>query len=464
MKNNTIYIKNIIISLIVVMIVISTSTTIPAINESRHLENKIIFIDEMVDEISENEKEFTNLIHNFEFNNKNNNQNTEDYYRYSLLFLLFKILTLDMDYQNWLKLGAVVNFIGVVDIILVFILLSVGALEVDTAILIGLLTGLIPISYSDIVFRMGSWLTGRAIDMAFYITDPLGEPVDGLEITAEPLDNKYNYPIFEAKQKDTVNYSGWYYIPSMHSAPMVDVPPGIHTIKINWESEECSSQFETQPIPIGNRYSENRTFARNHPYIMRTYPIDNGNGISLNPIFEIEIKDFQDDTLESIIVSEFTDGNWEQIRILENEKSGVYTAKSIYANEFNKEYKWRIEVIDNKGYFYEEICTFFTSSPPSNHLPEISNEVPENNAENIPIYTTQLKVFIYDEDGDLLDWSIKSDPDIGSISMTEDVNGLKTCEIYDLEYSTTYQWTVTVNDGNSDNMISKFSFTTQSRS
>ncbi|MCK4348341.1 MAG: hypothetical protein KAW47_06970 [Thermoplasmatales archaeon] len=185
---------------------------------------------------------------------ENNEENTDDYYNYRTLYYIFKILTLNMDYQNWITASSLISFIGFIDIIIAIILVAMGAIDVGDALLFGLLTGLVPIAYSESVFRMGSRLTGQAIDMSFHIIDESGEPVNGLKIIAEPLDNNglFKFPVFEAEQKE--NMSGWYFIPKKHSSPMVDAPPGIHHVTIEENNSEVLMEFNTTPIPSGERY------------------------------------------------------------------------------------------------------------------------------------------------------------------------------------------------------------------
>ncbi|MBN1280951.1 MAG: PKD domain-containing protein [Candidatus Thermoplasmatota archaeon] len=77
-----------------------------------------------------------------------------------------------------------------------------------------------------------------------------------------------------------------------------------------------------------------------------------------------------------------------------------------------------------------------------NQPPMFSSENPGNGWNNITVDHTSLSVDIHDAEGDLFDWSITTSPDIGSATGADASNGTKACTISNLEYLTTYQWTV----------------------
>jgi len=94
--------------------------------------------------------------------------------------------------------------------------------------------------------------------------------------------------------------------------------------------------------------------------------------------------------------------------------------------------------------------------------PIISSESPADEAEDIPITTSSLSVFIYDIDGDTLDWTITTFPVIGYNCGYDEDDGTKTCNISGLlEYGTTYTWTVTATDSNGLTTTKTFTFTTE---
>jgi len=80
--------------------------------------------------------------------------------------------------------------------------------------------------------------------------------------------------------------------------------------------------------------------------------------------------------------------------------------------------------------------------------PTISNPQPANNSANVPVTLSQLSVEISDPDGDLMNWTIETSPNIGNSSGSNATNGTITCPVSNLTYGTTYTWYVNVTDGN----------------
>ena len=99
------------------------------------------------------------------------------------------------------------------------------------------------------------------------------------------------------------------------------------------------------------------------------------------------------------------------------------------------------------------------TSAPSNN-PTITNPNPTNQATNIPITTNALTITIQDPNGDPLDYTITTTPNIGTKTEINTNNGTKTCTITELTYSTTYTWNVKATDGKSWTEKT-YTFTTQ---
>ena len=85
----------------------------------------------------------------------------------------------------------------------------------------------------------------------------------------------------------------------------------------------------------------------------------------------------------------------------------------------------------------------------ANAPPTVSNPNPPDGATDIPTTLSQLSVTVEDPDGDLMNWTIETSPDVGSSSGTDDTNGTKTCSVSGLQPHTTYTWYVNVTDGTS---------------
>jgi len=102
-----------------------------------------------------------------------------------------------------------------------------------------------------------------------------------------------------------------------------------------------------------------------------------------------------------------------------------------------------------------ELMEFF----PPNNAPVISNENPLDNAVDVPVSLSELSFRIDDADGDLMSYSVNTDPDIGSSQGQSKKNGIYKVSVNDLESKTKYNWTVAVFDGK-DTVERTFSFNT----
>jgi hypothetical protein len=100
----------------------------------------------------------------------------------------------------------------------------------------------------------------------------------------------------------------------------------------------------------------------------------------------------------------------------------------------------------------------FTYFPP-NKLPTITNIYPNDGQENVPIETNELRFSLSDEDNDMMTYSVTTNPNIGTGSGSDVEDGTYSVSISDLETSTTYSWTINIDDGR--NTVTKtYSFST----
>ena len=89
----------------------------------------------------------------------------------------------------------------------------------------------------------------------------------------------------------------------------------------------------------------------------------------------------------------------------------------------------------------------------------VSNPIPSNGRKWVSIYTTNLSVVISDANS-LFNFTIETDPDIGSSSGNNVDDGVKGVTVSGLGYSTVYTWYVNATDGEDfDNK--SYSFTTK---
>ena len=125
-------------------------------------------------------------------------------------------------------------------------------------------------------------------------------------------------------------------------------------------------------------------------------------------------------------------------------------------------YYWKIIAWDDSGASNESpIWTFTTEDGPDNYPPWFSNEEPFDGETDVPVTISSLSVLIEDFEGDSFDWSIETNPNVGSNSGIGEYNGTKICSVSGLDYNTVYTWTVNATDSGSGETVSiVFTFTT----
>ena len=96
---------------------------------------------------------------------------------------------------------------------------------------------------------------------------------------------------------------------------------------------------------------------------------------------------------------------------------------------------------------------------PPNHEPEVSEVNPLNRAINVPVSLSELQFQIQDDDGDLMRYTVTTDPDIGSDSGNLKTSGIYSVPVNGLKNNSLYTWTVEVFDGK-DTTTKRFSFKT----
>jgi hypothetical protein len=97
---------------------------------------------------------------------------------------------------------------------------------------------------------------------------------------------------------------------------------------------------------------------------------------------------------------------------------------------------------------------------PPNAKPVISDESPVDGAIDVPLSLPELSFRISDADGDRMDYSVSTSPNIGSGSGSFKKNGVYSVPVSGLEGNTEYSWHVVVND-EYDSVEKTFSFTTE---
>ena len=98
------------------------------------------------------------------------------------------------------------------------------------------------------------------------------------------------------------------------------------------------------------------------------------------------------------------------------------------------------ETYINNSYYFDTI---------SNSSPIIANATPFNNEAGIQLTLGTISFDIFDDEGDLINYSIITYPDVGTTNINGVGNGTKTFNIQILNYSTNYYWNISITDGHS---------------
>jgi MSHA biogenesis protein MshQ len=96
---------------------------------------------------------------------------------------------------------------------------------------------------------------------------------------------------------------------------------------------------------------------------------------------------------------------------------------------------------------------------PPNRAPEISDAQPADGEQNVPISLSELQFRIQDDDGELMSYSVTTDPDIGSANGNLKPFGVYSVPVSGLKTNSLYKWTVEVTDGK-QTTAQEFSFNT----
>ena len=106
------------------------------------------------------------------------------------------------------------------------------------------------------------------------------------------------------------------------------------------------------------------------------------------------------------------------------------------------QYTWFVEASDGEDTTIRQYR--FTTVPDA---PVITQPFPGNESVNVPIDTTELIFHLTDYQGDLMDYSVETSPDIGSASGNDVTNGIYYVPVQNMDYSTIYHWYVNATDG-----------------
>jgi hypothetical protein len=124
-----------------------------------------------------------------------------------------------------------------------------------------------------------------------------------------------------------------------------------------------------------------------------------------------------------------------------NKGNGVYSI-DVSGLDSNTDYTWHVSVDD--GYdIVDKTFSFRTEAV----APVISNPSPSDGEMDVSVDISELSFYLRDYQGDLMDYTVSTSPDIGSGSGNGVSDGTYTVDVSGLDYSTEYKWYVTATDG-----------------
>ncbi|MFA5103131.1 MAG: DUF2341 domain-containing protein, partial [Candidatus Thermoplasmatota archaeon] len=190
-----------------------------------------------------------------------------------------------------------------------------------------------------------------------------------------------------------------------------------------------------------------------HPMQRDINPANGSVHITPNPVLSAHCWDYQWDEF-NVTFRTNASGSWQDIITYTdigrypNQTStgfswGTYTATPTHMNQPNTKYYWSIYAEDKNGNTIERFFQFTTADI----VPFITNPVPTDGAQGIPLNLSSLKFNLTDLQNDPMDWTVETSPDVGSGYGSDVGNGQYTVAVSGLAFNTTYTWFVNATDG-----------------
>ncbi len=121
--------------------------------------------------------------------------------------------------------------------------------------------------------------------------------------------------------------------------------------------------------------------------------------------------------------------------------AGTYSVP-IHGLEGLTQYNWTLQVSDDVQTI-EQTFTFTTAAV----APIISNPSPENGEQDVPMNIPSIQFTLKDYQGDAMDYTVETSPNIGSQQQSDVYDGTYTVPISGMIFGGVYHWFVNVTDG-----------------
>ena len=174
------------------------------------------------------------------------------------------------------------------------------------------------------------------------------------------------------------------------------------------------------------------------PEINAVYPLDGSSNIPISTSeLSFNIDDYENELMSySVTTDPDVGGGNANLK-----PDGTYTIP-VSGLEGTETYSWTVTVSDGPN-TVDSTFTFTTESV----APIVENPSPEDGEKFVPITLSELQCHIRDPQGDSMDYTIQTSPDIGSGSGSIVGEGWVNTPVHDLDNMTEYIWYVNVTDG-----------------
>jgi hypothetical protein len=185
------------------------------------------------------------------------------------------------------------------------------------------------------------------------------------------------------------------------------------------------------PIPEGNDF----------PYISDISPVNGEQNVLLNLTeLRFRLTDPEGDPMSYKVTTSpyIGEGNGTLV------PNGTYIIP-IHGLQPSTSYSWQLYLYAGEPTGTPLAPTYtFTTAPLA---PDIGNPSPKHNAQYVPISQSNVSFDLKDFQGDLMNWTVETQPNIGSGGAQGIGNGQYTVAISGLEYDKKYTWFVNATDG-----------------